>query len=263
MDRGALLPAKTSQDVHRVVSHLYGAVDLRTATGLLHVVSTFEDTDGTLRALRIGEAAPGSETDFFVLNLARARADAIITTGQILRDEPTLRYDLQGSSAQGLAAWRREVLGKTEPPHVIVLTSAGTGLTPEHPTFHSWARPVVFTSKDGADHFADSGRLELVRDEEPSLAAVCDWAEAHGFETISVEAGPSTARQLYADPGYDLAELMLSVFEGEPAAEARGGEVLTRRRLQQTMTLSFPAVDIDEPSGPWRFERWVATSAAR
>src|SRR5687768_10109429 len=41
--------------------------------------------DSGNRVIRIGEHSPKSAWDFFVLHLARASADAIVTTGKILR----------------------------------------------------------------------------------------------------------------------------------------------------------------------------------
>ena len=62
------------------------------ALGVLHVAAVWETPDGRYRTLRVGEGAIRSASDAVVLSAARARADAIVTTGRILRDEPELMH---------------------------------------------------------------------------------------------------------------------------------------------------------------------------
>ena len=99
---------RTPDDVDALARRLFGAVPID--DGVVHVTALWAPPEGERRTLLIGEHSPKSDHDFFSLNLARARADAILVTGKILREEPTLRYDLQGAGElpAALAAWRRE-----------------------------------------------------------------------------------------------------------------------------------------------------------
>jgi hypothetical protein len=105
----------------------------------------------TLETIAIGPHSPKSATDFFLLNLARARADAIVTTGKILRDEPAVEHRLQGADGEpaALAAWRRERLGKREPPCSVVLTT-GREIDLFHPLFRSAPRVIILTGESAA-----------------------------------------------------------------------------------------------------------------
>lgn len=197
--------------------------------------------------MRIEHDTPKSELDFFALNFARARADAIVVTGRILREEPGLRYDLQGPGAlpEGLAAWRAAA-GLREPPLLVVLTS-GRGLDLEHPAFHSWARPLIFTSVDAAAGLA-GGPVDAVGVERPSLRGLLRHLAERGARGVSIEAGPSTAVPLYDAPlGVD--ELMLSVFRGPLAERLRAGAFLSAAELDRRL----PAVNPAAHEGEWTF----------
>ena len=101
-------------DVPARLEALWGTRTLPVDAGVLHVVATWFDGESH-RVIRITPRSPKSETDFFVLNLARARADAIITTGRILRDEPELEYALPSAWAGSLIAWRQAALHRDSP----------------------------------------------------------------------------------------------------------------------------------------------------
>ena len=66
---------------------------------------------GTSRVIAIGEEAPKSPTDLFILNLARSRADAVVTTGNLLRTEPRLTHLIEGptETQEQLGAWRQKI----------------------------------------------------------------------------------------------------------------------------------------------------------
>ena len=120
--------------VEERIARLYGDdVDWCTATGRLHVAAIHAASE---RVLAIGPAAPPSETDRFVLGLARARADVIVTTGSILRAEPELvhRFAETPQADAAFAAWRRSVLGRADPPRLLVLSASGD-LPKAHPAF--------------------------------------------------------------------------------------------------------------------------------
>lgn len=205
---------------------LYGD-DLLSSAGALHVTSVWSGAGGRLFTLRIGPACPRSATDSFVLELTRARADAIVTTGQILRDEPGLRTELEDPE---LVAWRRERLGKSEAPLTVVL-SRRTDL--EHPLL---AAPDAVVRHAG-------------------LRETLAWLrEERGATTVAIEAGPSTTRALYDEP-LAVDELLLSICH-LPALPAgvQGGELGDLAHL----TSRFPRRSErtrEEESGAWSFLR--------
>jgi riboflavin biosynthesis pyrimidine reductase len=250
---------RDAADVTALNQHLYGS-SLAEDAGVLHVTALFDAGDGPLRTLKINEHTPKSEHDFFALNLARARADAIFVTGRVLRSEPELRYSLQGAGElpAALAAWRREVAGRHEPPQLVVLTS-GRGLDLAHPAFHSWARPLVFTGDAGAPDLAAQAEregVEVVAHGAPSLRAALEWARSGGARTLSVEAGPSTASALYDEP-LAVDELMLSIFEGQDVPEAaRGAPLRSREQLEERLGAARSELVVEEASGPWRLARF-------
>ena len=229
------------------IAQLYGDVDLTAATGVVHVVSVVGEDEP--RVIKIGPGAPKSATDFFALNLARARADAILVTGKILRAEPQLRYELPAE----LARWR----GDREAPELIVLTS-GRGLDPKHPALSgAWARPVIFTREDAAPALSETN-LVVVGHPDPSPRAAIDWALSEGAAVVSVEAGPSAAASLYERrPLVD--EVLLSEFRGAVTDDQLGGSPFSREQLQTHFRPDRPPHTIDEPSGPWQFTRWTRT----
>jgi riboflavin biosynthesis pyrimidine reductase len=263
IDHHPMESIRTRAEVEAEVERLFGPGDLAHATGVIHVVSTWLRDDGIHAVLRIGPASPRSETDGFVLGLARARADVIVTTGAILRAEPTLRIDLPAPAAAGLTAWRRDALGRREPPRVLVLTS-GRGLDLDHPAFSSWATPVVLTSMATADALRAEARargIAIVAQPRLGLPEAIAWALGDGARTVVVEAGPSTARALYR-PASPLDEILLSTVGIEPVVEARGEALLRRQDLTAHFSASKPdATIVLEPSGPWQFERWIRRPA--
>lgn len=224
--------------------------------GVLHVVAVHRDGDGRT-VLRIGPATPRSSHDRFALGLSRARVEAIVVTGAILRAEPDLRYELDA----GLAAYRRERLGLSDPPRLLVLTS-GQDLPVAHPVWGGWARALVYSRADAAPALRDAlpDRVEVLGAERPDARGALTALRRRGVTSISIEAGPTTAVPLY-DPPIVVDELMLSELEREalPPAVA-GGRFLDDARLLACMREVGPGVRVREPSGWWRFRRFVRAS---
>lgn len=241
-----------SARVRALLRTLYGRDEFEDEAGVVHVLSAFAQGDEH-RVIRIGPRAPRSETDRFVLGFSRARADAILTTGKILRDEPDLHYDLPEPHRAGLLAWRSEVHRRVEPPRVVVLTR-GLDVEPDHPIFRSWARPILFTTPAGAETWRRHTTFPVVVDPECSARAAISWAQRTGLRVVSIEAGPSTALDLYRDPCV-IDEVLLSTTDIVPAAGAAGGAFLSRTALRHVATLCS-SHERDEASGRWTFERW-------
>ena len=232
-----------------------------TTTGVVQPVALYRPRPGTFRVLRITPETPRSDLDQFSLMVSRARADAIITTGQNLRLEPTGTHEIQGSGTlpQALSAWRRETLAKTSPPHLLVL-SRGKDLDLDHPAFKYRGRVFLFTSEESAfalEAAAAERGIEVVGAAEPSPAEAVEFLRQElGAATISVEAGPSVSRQLY-DPVI-VDEIQLSIFDPpDPAAlpgSIRGPFFLDEARLRELYRWS-PGFSETTADGRWTFYR--------
>lgn len=248
----------SAADVAAELGRIYGA-DVAGATGVVHVTAVWQAGADRHVTIAIGEGAPESDRDLFVLQAARARADAIVTTGRTLRAEPALRFDLQRAPerwAPALAAWRREHLGKTEPPMLLVLTS-GRDLPLAHPALHGASTPLVFTSHQGARDLPET-RLHILSVDEPDIrAAIAHLRIACGCRTILIEAGPSATAALYQPP-VAVDELLLSVFQGDALpAHACAPDFVSPARVRACLPRVSPGHAALEASGPWHFWRFT------
>lgn len=267
-----------------------GGIDWARATGVVHVAAI----GARARAvLAIGAGAPASPTDRFVLGFARARADAIVTTGAILRAEPALVHRCADEPEQD-ARWQRfraERLGRRRPPELVVLT-AGAELPLEHPALCQAQRTVVLTSAAGRARLTEAlgsrtaagghpawarstGKLEVVAlDAAPTtpvtefLARAIAWLQdARGHETIVLESGPRSTLGLYAAGRPWIDELLLSVFEGGDFATVAGPPFPDAAALARYFACGVAGAEngrsqplsrrrVEEPSGAWVFERY-------
>lgn len=175
-----------------------------------------------------------------------------------MRAEPELHYDLRSDLAEDLARWRVEHRSP-HPPTVVLLTS-GRDLDFAHPMFHSWARPVVFTTWDAATSLRTHAppQVEIVGVTHPTARGLLEWAQnERGAQAIVIEAGVRTTEQLYEPPGV-VDELMLSVFEGSSIhPHARGRSFVSPAHIELDFDEPRPAHRIEEPSGPWSFHRYL------
>ena len=111
------------------IEDLFGVRELPKNAGVLHVTALSQRNDA-LRTIAIDEHSPQSERDNFALQLGRARADAIVITGKLLRDEPG--YAISLPQRGGLRTWRKNVMGREHDPELWILTRTGD-LDPNHP----------------------------------------------------------------------------------------------------------------------------------
>ena len=241
-----------ADDVTRLARALYGDAFAPTP-GVLHVTAVDGNTG---RTLRIDEHTPKSRADTFALNLARARADAIIVTGGVLRDEPALSYapGAPGPHAPGFAAYRR-ALGLTAPPWLVVLTR-GANLPLDHAAFHDRrTRPLIYGPAAGVTPLRQHTDAEVVEHEGGALlAGLVGVLGARGAATISFEAGPSTTRDLYARPTPLVDELCLSTYHGAPLADGQlTGDAV---RIPPELVATREAVVVHTAGGAWRFGRY-------
>jgi riboflavin biosynthesis pyrimidine reductase len=243
--------------VERELEALYGSTQLCRA-GVVHVTHVARAPSGRLAALEIGPWSPHSPTDFFVLNLCRARADAILTSAENLRREPQLSHALQGPWAAALSAYRRALLGDVEAPLCAILTRSGA-LPQDHAVWSDGTRKLVLTSPEReAEVRARVGELARVLALEGlSARSACSWLTANGARLVSIEAGPSSARGLYEPPA-QVDELLLTHWESAPPDARLAGELPEDDALFQGLRLAGSARR-SEGSQSFRFERWVRT----
>lgn len=248
LNPGAL---STPADVEALAGAMFGDLALLDREGVVHVTALHSSPDGALYNLLVGPGSPQSAYDRFALQLARARADVLLVTGRILRDEPELRYVLP----EPLAAWRAGRTGTR--PKLIVLTS-GEGLELAHPALDgAWVDPVIFTGVEAATRLRSHAHLTVVGHPQPSAATALAWARDEGARTLVVEAGPSTTLELYR-AGL-IQQLALSVFRGPVRPEARGARVFANEvEIWQRLGTGTPPVVIDEGGGTWTFQLFPA-----
>lgn len=246
----------TADEISQRLSGLYGQ-DPATARGVVHVAATWRAPDMMLRVIRIGPDSPHSDSDAFALRAARMRADALVTTGKILRDEPDVRHI---ESDDALCEWRRERVGRTTPPRTVVLTS-GITLDLGHPLLRTAHEPMVVTGMAGARKLeraalANEPRVTVVGRSAPGIRDTLALLRERGCETILVEAGPTTTGALYDEPVM-VDELLLSVYEAPSIAnQLVGPAFVSSARLETVFTRRSDPVQIEEPSGRWSFSRW-------
>lgn len=250
-------------DVPPAIRMLYGT-DLPIDAGIIHPTAVWQASGDRYLTLKLNSETPRSRYDRFVLNLARARADTLLTTGKILREEPQLSTGLLGDGPEcdALLAWRRDMLGRHHPPTVLVLTSGqGARVDLDHPAFRGWAAPILFTGHAAAEGlFAEAlaRSIEVVSHEAPSIHEAVAYLQGElDCRTVSVEAGPSTSLALYR-PAVEVDELLLSVYHGAGVPDSvRGPAFLSPADVTAAFGLGSMPYQVDEAGGPWSFHRFA------
>jgi riboflavin biosynthesis pyrimidine reductase len=271
-----------SEAIEERARTLFGEVDWSAAGGVIHVVAIAE---APRVVLAIGPHWPASATDRFVLGFVRARSDAIVTTGAILRSEPELvhRFSEDPGEDEALTVWRFRTFGRSRAPELIVLSRSGE-LPALHPAIRFASGGFVWTSERGRERLgARLGALEVVvadptgmDDSGTEVARALAFARSRrGIETLAVEAGPSTAQMLYprsddrdvegdrggrgnleGAAGLGVDELILSRFGGRLDPRAIGPRFIAQEQIDALFSQPLGEVRIEEASGPWRFERY-------
>ncbi len=148
-------------------------------------------------------------------------------------------------------------MGRTAPPQLAVLTT-GRDLDVNHPALHGWAPPIIVTSQDAARALRPRlpERVDVIGLKRPSAREAIAWSRASGATTISIEAGPSTARALYAGPAL-VDELWLSEFLELDLTHALRGPIAFQGVPGggELEPIGSPALR-HEASGRWRFSRF-------
>ena len=228
---------------------------LDSPAGLLHVCAVARRGDGTLGIMRIRPETPVSPADQFSLEVARARADIILTSGSILRSEPGLHHAI-GEAASG---WRQEILKKRVLPEIIFL-SRGKDLPLTHPALNQ-PNATVATGPEISEEFRrklkDRGiRHRWIPGNSPR-ELVRELLKGPA-ETITMELGPYTASQFYTGPTR-VNELMLSCCEHfELPGELDAGDFISTEQLLGVFGPPCHQTLVEEAHGIWQFSRWVA-----
>ncbi len=240
---------ETAEEVTELARSLWG--ELPAAEGVVHVTALAGPPGAALSelsTLAIDAQSPKSAFDAFALCFARAGADAIVITGQILRDEPELHYSLGalGLPEAPLLAYRRST-GRRAPPELYILTS-GRDLEPEHPALHGWPRAHLVVPQGARLPEAALRRRGVVieREARPSARALVSRLRAEGARRVLVEAGPSTTRALYDTPT-QVDELLLSIYRGDEPTRRVGTLAPGAASSSARAAATFP-----EPS--WSFQ---------
>ena len=250
------MPERTLAALLSALRSLYGSPDLCASdTGIVHVVSCARAESGSLRVLRVDQGSPESETDFLVLNLCRARADAVLTTARNLRREPGLSHRLAGPWAGALAELRRELLKKTAPLCCAILTRSGR-LPEDHPVWGDGTQKLILTepAQASALHQQFGQRAEVLAVPNLSARTACALLERRGATTISVEAGPTTASILYQVPSL-VDELLLTTCEAALPPHLLGEALPDDGQLLSGLT-RVACTARTERGVPFRFERF-------
>ncbi len=252
----SLVELTDAASVDRAARALFGSpLDARPAVS--HSTAVWRaDEDAPVTSIRINEHSPKSDLDFLALHMGRARADGIIITGKILREEPALTYDLRADPRwrDALVDWRERRWGLCDPPWLLILTS-GRDLDFSHPLFHGWARPVIFTTDRAAARKLASAPCPVISDASPNIRRAIDHLQvARECECVSIEAGPSTTRTLYERPMV-VRELLASVYLEPELDERAQGAPLVKLSEARRMFRSETSAVHREQGRNWSFHR--------
>lgn len=247
------------KDVARQLVALHGSAQPPLA-GVLHVVHAARAPNGRLSPLRIGApSTPRSETDFFVVNATRAHADAILTSAENLRREPALSHALQGPWADALSVYRRDVLHKSAPPTVAILTRTGDLPSP-HPVWNDGTPKLVLTPagtspppRGRTTEGATADPVPYIPIPDLDAVSAIQHLHARGLPLVSVEAGPHTVAALYHAQA--VSELWLTHWESVTRDAEFAGPLPEDALLFGGLTL-LGSSRRSEGGHDFRFERW-------
>ena len=252
----SLVELTDAASVDRAARALFGG-RLDSRPSLSHSFAAWRsEEEAPLTTIRINEHSPKSDLDLLALHIARARADAIVITGKILRDEPELAFDLRADPRWGdaLVNWRKRRWGLCDPPWLLILTRQGE-IDFDHPVFSSAVRPLIFTTDRAATRKLAAAPCPVVSDEAPDIRrAIEHLHSARRCECVSIEAGPSTARDLYHRP-MAVKELLLSVYLDPELDERAQGAPLVKLSEVRRWFRSETSVTHCERGQHWTFYR--------
>ncbi len=220
---------------------------------MLHATAVCPNEAGGLSVIRVeSEDAPRSADDRFVLGLARARVDAIITSSANLRAEPRLLHRLHGDSdcADALRAWSHH----EDDARVFILTRSGD-VPAEHGVLSERPSPTLLTGACGATRARQLGIAAASIEEraDPSIRDAVAYVLATSATAVLIETGPSNARRLYEQP-IVIDELMLSVCHDAVSENAIGPELFDAEATAKLKTELLKS-EFGWPDSGWSFAR--------
>ncbi len=247
----------SANDVDRWARRIFG--DTPPRQGVLQVVATWRHPNGALEVMSTDADAPRCPEDGFALALGRARADAILTTGAILRQEPELRHTHGAGHplAMAMADWR-EKNGPRRPAATVIMTRS-RDLDLDHPIFES-DQVFVFTGDDAPTslgiELARRGAM-LMSDPDPSPRSCLARLTRAGYAAITIEAGPHVARTLYEDPVI-VDQLMMTTYLA-PALDERlhRGVLIDEAQLLARFGPVRSEYPTETAEGPWTLRRFA------
>ena len=170
-----------------------------------------------------------------------------------------LRHELHPDprTNAALAAWRRR-LGLGAPPALAVLSRGDVPL--DHGALRSGREVVVLTETPAASRLR-AAAARLGRDGSVGIEAIepCDprtavaWLRRR-FDRVTVELGPSAARELYLEPAVVDALWLGRLLEPAPPEPVIGRALLRDGDLARLLPLVAERVEVVEASGRWGFE---------
>jgi riboflavin biosynthesis pyrimidine reductase len=253
-------PIMTARQAIGLIEKIFGSEALE-STGVIHPTAVWRDpktkTYKTIKIVHQGPVqTPSSDYDAFVLSFTRAKAEVIITSGRILKEEPKLTHNTFGKASQALNELRRHTLNKKSPPHTIILTR-GEKIDFKHPLFTAGTTPIIYTTDLAPKDLEERAnkinkKIQIIRTTDSSLGSAIKYAKSElRAKTISIEAGPSTTSRLYKENPELVDEVLLSVYLGKLPKELQGGPIpdpFQRFNLNSEFKT-------EETSGIWDFYR--------
>jgi len=119
-----------------------------------------DNPEGTLISKQNRFDPRGAKTDFWILNVCRCYADAVIMGTGTLRARMSKLWYAEISDADLLEA--RKTLGKKSliPPSIIA-SADGKDIPFEHPVFSMTPAPLIMTSEEGAEYIKKRMKREI------------------------------------------------------------------------------------------------------
>lgn len=238
------LQFNTLDNLKSFISTTFGASTVqRLQRGITHV-TLLHSHNNTYRTIKTHHQSPKHTFDTFMLNLARASADAIVITGETIRTEPQLTMRLFGPYRSILQQYRNTVCDKPQPADIIVLTRDSSKIDAQHPILHTEHR---------VKYYSTTQRAALYH---------CLQHYKSNYDSISIEAGPNTTLPLYQSvvagecTDVSVDNLMLSLYSGRLPD---GQLVSTRHSTEFVLNSSvvsrlFPHSQCTETElGDWQF----------
>lgn len=197
------LSFNTVTELLHCINHTFGSHTINELThGITHVTLLHSNNNKIYNTVKTNEWSPKHVFDTLMLNLCRSSVDAIIVTGETIRNEPQLTMNLFGSHRHILQQYRHDVLCKYDRPDIVVMTRDQNSIDKHHPLLHTQHKVIYYTCH------------------EPNSLLHCIQQYQSQYNSISIESGPNTTLPLYESIINDknnsitIDTLLLSLYNG-------------------------------------------------